>query len=122
MSTLQYLLDEHVDRRLRKALKQLAPEILVWCVGDPGAPDFGTLDPDILVWCETHHFALVTNNRASMPLHLQAHLKQERHVPGIFILDLHMTIGELADELQLLWGASEAEEYADQIRYLPESF
>lgn len=38
MSAIRYLLDEHVDPRLKAALKKIAPEIIVWRVGDPGAP------------------------------------------------------------------------------------
>lgn len=119
MSEIKYLLDEHVNPRLRKALKRLAPDIVVWRLGDPGAPPLSTLDPEILFWCEDHGFSLVTNNRESMPVHLREHLAAGRRVPGIFTLNPSMTISETADELVLIWGASEAEEYMDQLNYLP---
>ena len=54
-----------------------------------------------------------------MPVHLQDHLDAGHHAPGIFALNPNMTIGETAEELVLIWGASEAEEYIDQINYLP---
>jgi hypothetical protein len=119
MSEIRYLLDEHVDPRLRKAIKQIASEIVVWRVGDPTAPALSTLDDEILRWCEEHQFSLVTNNRASMPIHLQDRLAAGRHVPGIFTLNPKMSFSETAEELALIWGASEAEEYLDQIFYLP---
>jgi len=119
MSATQYLLDEHVDPRLKKALKRNSPEIIVWRVGEPGAPKLSTPDPDILIWCEMKGFSLVTNNRASMSVHLQNHLAAKRHIPGIFILNPKMAVSETADELSLIWGASEAEEYYDLIWYLP---
>jgi Domain of unknown function (DUF5615) len=119
MSEIKYLLDEHADPRLRKALKQLASDIIVWRIGDPSAPLLSTSDPEILLWCEERGFSLVTNNRASMPVHLREHLADGRHVPGIFTLNPNMTLGETADELVLIWGASEAEEYADELNYLP---
>ena len=122
MNGIKYLLDEHVDPRLKKTLRKLSADIVVWRVGDIGAPSLGTTDPDILIWCEANGFSLVTNNRASMPVHLQNHLASGRHVPGIFILNVKMSMAETADELYLIWGASEAEEYRDQLRYLPESF
>jgi hypothetical protein len=122
MSVIKYLLDEHVDPRLKRTLKKLSPDTVVWRIGDIGVPPLGMLDPDILVWCEENDFLLVTNNRASMPVHLKNHLSNGRHVPGIFILNIKMTIAETADELILIWGASEAEEYRDQLQYLPESF
>jgi len=85
------------------------------------APAFGVLDPDVLIWCEEHAFSLITNNRATMPMHLRNHLAAGRHVPGIFTLNPEMSIGETADELLLLWSAAESEEYVDQLNYLPVS-
>lgn len=110
MSAIKFLLDENVNPRFRKALIRRAPNMIVWIVGDPGAPPLQTSDPDILVWCEVHSFTLVTNNRASMPGHLREHLAGGGHVPGIFILNPEMTMGEIVDELVLIWGASEPHE------------
>lgn len=119
MNSIQYLLDENVDDSLRKGLHLHWPEIVVWRIGDPTAPRIGTLDPEILLWCEAHNFSLVTNNRDSMPGHLQNHLAAGHHIPGIFTLNANMSIGETIEELALIWGASEPDEYADQINYLP---
>ena len=119
MSTLKYLLDENVNDSLRKGLHARHPEIVVWRIGDPAAPPIGTLDPAILAWCEENGFALVTNNRDSMPDHLRDHLAAGGHVPGIFTLHASMSIGEMIEELALIWGASEPGEFADQINYLP---
>jgi hypothetical protein len=85
--SLNYLLDEHVDPALASGLRQRDPSILVWCIGDPGAPQRNTSDPVILDWCELHNFILVTNNRRTIPIHLSAHVGAGRHVPGIFMLN-----------------------------------
>ena len=52
MNTRKFLLDEHVNPRLREAVRQCLreavrqydSEIVAWCIGDPGAPRRGTLD------------------------------------------------------------------------------
>ncbi|MBC8449542.1 MAG: DUF5615 family PIN-like protein [Chloroflexi bacterium] len=121
MRIRQYLLDENVDPTLKTALHQQWPEMAVWRIGDPGAPPHGALDPDILLWCENNDFSLVTNNRASMPIHLRDHLLAGRHVPGIFILHNKMSLGETVDELALIWLATEPDEYTDLISFLPVS-
>lgn len=121
MSEIKYLLDENVNPNLRKAMHQQWPEIVVWIISDPGAPSKGTLDPDILVWCEANDFSLVTNNRTSIPQHLEDHLTASHQVPGIFIINSDMTIGETAQELALIWGASGSEEYRNLIHFLPVS-
>ena len=119
MNAIRYLLDEHVDPALRAQLMRLEPGLIVWMIGDPGAPERGALDPDIMLWCEANGFLLVTSNRKSMPVHLGAHLTSGHHVPGIFVLNPNMTMGETIEELLLIWGASEAEEYRDLLLYLP---
>ncbi len=54
-----------------------------------------------------------------MPVDLRQHLAAGRHVPGVFILNPTMTLGETADELALIWSASSADEYLDVLHYLP---
>jgi hypothetical protein len=121
MNQFQFLLDEHVGARLQRALLRRQREMVVWRIGDAGAPPRGSLDPQILLWCERNDFALVTNNRASMPIHLSEHLAAGHHVPGIFTLNDDMSIGETVEELLLLWTAANPQEYADQLNYLPVS-
>lgn len=119
MRPIRYLLDENVDPAYRSGLLKREPTMSVWQVGAPAAPPRGTSDPDILLWCEENWFILVTNNRHSMPVHLRDHLAEGRHVPGIFEMNPDMTIGHTIDELWLIWGASDEDEYVDLIAYLP---
>jgi hypothetical protein len=49
MSEIKYLSDEHINPRLRKALKRSAPDIVVWRVGDPIAPVLSVPDLEILI-------------------------------------------------------------------------
>jgi hypothetical protein len=122
---LKYLLDEHIPPTYRvqilRRAESLHPasELEVWAIGDPDAPAKGTLDPDILLWCEAHGFVLVTNNRRSMPVHLADHLAVGHHVPGIFTINLDLSIGQLIDELILIAFAALENEFADCITYLP---
>ncbi|RLC12736.1 MAG: hypothetical protein DRI57_17375 [Deltaproteobacteria bacterium] len=119
MNDIRYLLDENVDSVFRTALLNQEPAMVVWKISDPGVPLKGTKDPEILEWCEENTFVLVTNNRASMPVHLADHLAKGRHIPGILELNANMSLNETVEELTLIWGASELEEYQDIIIYLP---
>jgi len=74
MSTVCFLLDEHVPLIIQAQLEQREPEIRVDAIGEGTAPPKGAPDPDILCWIETHGCMLVTNNRATMPVYLKAHL------------------------------------------------
>lgn len=94
--------------------------MVVRIVGDPAAPSLGTLDPAILEWCEENEFALITNNRSSMPVHLADHLAAGRHISGIFALDPDASIAETIDDLHLIWLAGDVGDYDDRITYLPD--
>ncbi|MDZ8067252.1 MAG: hypothetical protein RMY64_16785 [Nostoc sp. DedQUE08] len=54
-----------------------------------------------------------------MPVHLAEHITVNRHVPGIFILNQNLSIGENIEELIIVALASEDDEYQDRIVYLP---
>lgn len=119
MSDICFLLDENVPLIIQALLEQRDPEIRVYAIGDGIAPPKGTPDPDILAWVEAHGCMLVTNNRATMPVHLRAHLARGRHVRGIVQLPRRMNIRATVDDLWLIWGASLPHEFRDQIVYLP---
>lgn len=116
--TLKYLLDENVDPAYAHQLRRRT-DLVVRMVGEPATLTKATLDPEILGWCEANGFILVTNNRASMPVHLVDHLAQDRHVPGILIQNPNLSIGENLEELIIAASASFDEEYQDRIEYLP---
>lgn len=119
MKTIRYLLDENVDPLFRTELLRREPEMVVWKIGDPTTPARGAADPDILKWCEENNFILVTNNRKSMPRHLQDHLAEGQRMPGILELNPNMSIGETIEELILIWSVSDTDDYQDKLLYLP---
>ena len=119
MSSINFLFDENVSPAILQFLKQTEPQIQVYSIGDGIAPLRGTLDPDILDWIETNHCLLVTNNRSSMPVHLQDHIRQGKHVPGIIQLPRAMNIPLIVENLVIIWAASLPEDFLDQIVHLP---
>lgn len=123
--TLRYLLDENVNLAYQEQLLRRNPNLTVLAIGEPGVPPKSTPDPEILCWCEEHHLVLITNNRASMPVHLTDHLIKDRHVPGIFILNAvfilnaDYSMGQMLEELLLIAETALAGEYQDVITHLP---
>jgi hypothetical protein len=116
---LKYLMDENVTPIYATQLRRKRPDLVVWAVGDIGTPPKSTLDPDILIWCEDNRFILVTNNRKSMPVHLTDNMADGRHIPGIFVLNSDLSIGQNIEELILIADGSFDDEYQDQIVHLP---
>ena len=114
-----YLVDENATPALANQLRRRQPNMNVLTIGDDTAPPKGTLDPNILLWLEEHDYSLVTRNRKSMPSHLQEHVTQGHHIPGIFILRPKASLGEVLDDLLLIWEVATPDEYQDQLVYIP---
>ncbi len=115
----RFLIDENISPEYRTQLLRHEPSLTVLAVGDEGAPPKSTLDPEILEWCEKNQFNLITNNRKSMPQHLCDYRKKGGHVPAIFTINLEVPMGKIIDELLLIAGASDEDEYINEIKYLP---
>ena len=54
-----------------------------------------------------------------MPGHLVNHLAYGRHVPGIFIVNEEMGMGQLLEELAIVAEASLTDEHQDRISFMP---
>ncbi|MCS7282599.1 MAG: DUF5615 family PIN-like protein [Anaerolineae bacterium] len=119
MSRPRYLLDEHIPRAVQRQLRRRDLRIEVLAIGDPGAPAAGTPDPTILTWIEENGYILITENRRTLPAYLAAHFAAGRHIPGLFWLRPGTSIGEIVEELYLIWQSCTAEEFLDQTLYLP---
>ena len=116
---IRFLLDENVSPRVKAALLRLNSIIDVLRVGDPGTPPLSTLDPEVLRFLEVSQRMLITFNRISMPAHLEAHWAAGGHIWGLFWVRSETSIGRLAEELNMFWEASEAEEWIDRIGWIP---
>ena len=114
-----FLLDEQLTAAYLAELRQREPALTVRRVGVGAAPPKGSADPPLLWYCEAHDLLLVTDNRASMPVHLAEHLAAGRHVPGILVMRPSADMGGIIDALLLLYGASLPDEFRDRIEYIP---
>lgn len=119
MKRLCFLLDEHVSHAIQDQLLRLSTNIDILIVGQPSAPAKGTSDPDLLQWIEQAGYILVTNNRRTMPDHLQAHFEAGRHIAGILLLRRGAPLGQVIENLLLLWEITEADEFQDRVLFIP---
>lgn len=116
---VRFLIDENLSPRLKLALQRLNPAIDILRVGDQNAPALGTLDPDLLRYLDLAQRLLVTDNRTSMSAHLEDHWATGGHLWGLIWIRPDATIGKFAQELFLIWDASEAEEWIDRLDWIP---
>jgi hypothetical protein len=116
---MRFLLDEHMALRVKPAVLHRNPLIDVLRIGEPGAPPPATPDPAVLDYLYNAQRALITKNRRSMLQHYSEAMTAGKTHWGIFIVTPNLAIRELAEQIELLWEASEAEEWIDRLMSLP---
>lgn len=114
---IRFQADNDLHEDILRSAKRLQP-----LMDFQRAPDLalhtGVKDPEVLRLCAEQNRMLVTHDRRSMPSHLLEFIKNQDS-PGIFIISRWLSIGKAAEWLTLYWEASEAEEYRNQIIYIP---
>jgi hypothetical protein len=120
---LRFLLDEHLRGPLWLAIQRHNVRgglpIDVARVGDEPDLPLGSDDPTILLWAEREGRILVTEDVHTMPGHLTGHLQARHHSPGVFVVSIGSSIGQLVTWLELVAHAGDPADYADGITYLP---
>ena len=75
-------------------------------------------DPDVLRIAADSGRILVTHDRNTMPGHLRNFIRQQSS-PGIIVVPQRMPVRLVAEDLLLMWAASEPEGWRNLIVYLP---
>lgn len=119
MSALAFLLDENIPAFLAGELLRLEPSMEILQIGDTSAPQKGTRDSEILVFAEENRKTLVTMDKQSMPGYLARHFTAGRHTWGVVFLKQGYATMKYAEDLVLMWSASDLQELQDWSRYLP---
>lgn len=119
---IQYLLDEQIPTYVGDAIIAIEIAIVVMQVGvDPGAPPKGTSDPDVLIFAERNDLAIVSFDTQTFKKFAEDHLEFGHHTWGVFLFPNgnQLTASKIAKELHFIWDCSEAEEWIDELRFLP---
>jgi hypothetical protein len=77
----------------------------------------GLKDLEVLALAARDGRILVTHDQATMPRHF-AEFVQSQRSPGLIVVPQHLPLGEVADDLILIWTATDAEEWTDRIVFL----
>lgn len=78
----------------------------------------GLADPDVLKFSSQQGRILVSHDRRTMPAHFGQFILSENS-SGLLIVSQRMPISQAAEDLLLIWLASEPKEWVNRIRSLP---
>ena len=116
--TVRFLADEDVRAEIIHGLRSREPAIDVLDVKTAGLR--GMQDVELLELAAQQGRVVISHDRETMTRYLRERLASGRFTAGLFIVPQQPSaIREIIDSLLLVWTASEAEEWQDQIVFLP---
>jgi predicted nuclease of predicted toxin-antitoxin system len=114
---LRLLSDENFNGDIVRGLFLRQPDLDLLRVQDVGLRKVD--DPAILDWAASNGRILLTHDRATMPDFAYERLSQGQQMSGLFVVNDRMPVRQAIDELLLLIGCSEQDEWKDIVLYLP---
>lgn len=113
----RFLADENIDPDVVRGVKRRVFGVDIVRVQDVGLRTVG--DPEILQWAADEGRILISHDLKTIPGFAADRLLAGRPMPGVLLLRSALAIAQAIDELAAVAGASDAEEWNNQIGYLP---
>jgi predicted nuclease of predicted toxin-antitoxin system len=114
---LRLATDEDVDGRIIAGLLLQRADLDLVRMQDVGLRT--KEDPILLEWADAAGRILITNDKRTMPGHVEQRINAGKTVPGVFILRRGFSIGKLIEEILIRVECSEQDEWLNLIDYLP---
>lgn len=109
--------DEDVNGNIISGLRLRQPDIDLVTVQEAGLG--GSPDPDVLEWAASQGRILVTQDENTMAGHAWDRVRAGKMMPGVLVRRQALPLGQSIDELQLIAVCGDAEDFRDQVRFLP---
>lgn len=109
---IKFQADADLNDDIIKAIKRRAPEIDFQNANDAGLE--GLEDAVVLALSAIENRVLVTHDRRTMPTHFAAFIL-EHDCPGVIVVSKKTPIQIVVDELVLIWGAANSDEFRNRI-------
>jgi hypothetical protein len=114
---LRLISDENFNGDIVRGLLRRHPELELVRVQDVGLMQ--TPDPEILEWAASQGRVLLSHDVSTVPPAAYQRVGDGKPMPGVFILPDQMSIGRAIDEILFLSIDVEADEWKDQVLFLP---
>ena len=79
----------------------------------------GVSDPDVLALAAEQDRILVSHDFHTMPRHFGEFLQSRGSSPGVLLVPQYLPIATAIEEILLIWGGSDAEEWRNRILRIP---
>jgi hypothetical protein len=113
----RFLADEDFDNDIVRGVRRRMSEVDIVRVQDEqlsGAPDARVLE-----WAAHEGRIVLTHDISTMKLHAYARVEAGLQMPGVFVVNQSVPVGEAIEAIQLLAECSLNGEWEGQVRHLP---
>ena len=113
---IQFLADEDLRRAIVLGFRRREPSASFVPAYEVGVA--GKDDPTVLQIAAEQNRILVSHDVRTMPRHFQNFISRQTS-PGVIMIPQKLPVSTAIEQLLLIWLASEAGEWINQIRFLP---
>lgn len=113
---IRFQADADLNQIIVKATLRLEPSIDFQTAQAAGLA--GLSDAEVLKLAADQGRILVSHDRKTMPAHFSKFILSQSS-PGLIIVSQKLPVSQVADDLLLIWSASEPQEWVNRIRSLP---
>ena len=99
---IRFLADADLNDAIVGGCRRREPAIDFWSANDVGLE--GVSDPEVLALAAAAERVLVSHDFQTMPRHFADYLQARGSSPGLILVPQHMPIGDVIEELLLIWG------------------
>lgn len=114
---IRFMADADLNHAIVGGCRRREPSIDFLSANDANLE--GVRDPDVLALAAAEDRILVSHDFKTMPRHFGDFLHIRGSSPGLILVPQYLPIGQVIEELVLIWGASEAQEWKNRWRAPP---
>jgi hypothetical protein len=112
----RFLADADFNRKIVVGLRRRERSLDFLSAHDGGV--VGLPEPEVLLIAAHVGRVLISHDRKTMPSHFNR-FRETRSSPGLIIVSQDLDVGTAIEDLLLIWAATEAAEWIDQIGFVP---
>ena len=113
----RFLTDEDFNNDIVEGAYRKAPGLEVVAVRDTHVA--GRPDAEVLQFAEEQGLLLLTHDENTMTRYAYERLAAGLSFPGVFIVHQWMPVATAIENVLLLWGAGDADEWRDRVVFFP---
>ena len=114
---ISFLVDQNFNEHIVDGVTRRDASLIFTHVRDVGLA--AAPDPIVLEWAATYGLVLLTHDGKTIPAFAHARVAAGQPMPGVFLVNDRMPIGQAIDEILVAAHCLTADECKDIVKYVP---